>query len=94
MRTEKTKVKQIQKFEAGKTYRIYTPESCHDLKKIHIESVFENTAYSPSEDWIDNAERMIVYRYWLKRGRWVWKVIAYWELCMYNEWSYKKNGKL
>jgi len=79
------------KFEVGKSYHIKYPNSGRKVRKVHIDGVIKNTAYSPDESWLDNAEDLIVFRTWIvHRKRWDWKVSAYWELCMYNDWSYEK----
>lgn len=76
--------------ETGKSYHIYIPNG-QGLKKVHIDAVLKNKAYSPRPEMIDNAEDMIVYRFWSKtKFRWYWEVKSYWEICLFNDWEYNK----
>lgn len=79
------------KLEVGKSYRINSPQGNGlKSKKVHIDGVIPNPAYRPHDDWIDNAEDLIVYRKWSLRGRWYWYVSSYWEFCLWNDWKYEK----
>jgi hypothetical protein len=83
---EKTRVE----FEVGKSYEIKIPGAI-GLREIYIESILPNTIYQSLDEEIDNAEDMIVYRTWVNhKASWYWEVRAYWELCIFNDWNYKK----
>lgn len=78
------------KFQVGKNYKIKISNSI-DALKVHIDGIIPNPAYSPQDDWLDNSEDLIVYRYWIKhKKRWDWQVKPYWEMCLMNDWSYMK----
>lgn len=75
--------------EKGKSYKLSIPNYLKPTK-IHIDGVMKNPCYSPREEWIDNAEDLIVCRVWSSRGDWKWFIMSYWEICMWNDWKYKK----
>ena len=81
------------KLEVGKSYKIRSDASFKP-KKIHIDAIIKNPYYSPRDNWIDNAEDLIVYRVWWNRRRYFkWYIESYSNLCLINEWPYKKYAQ-
>lgn len=68
--------------KVGSKIMMKSPGNYLPLILCHIEAIIEN----PDDKLKEN--RMVVYRYWLKsRKCWLWKMYAYWELAMYNDWD-------
>lgn len=78
------------KLEEGKSYKIRTQAS-YKPTKVHVDKIIPNPYYEPREDWIEQAENLIVYRIWSRRYvGFKWFIQPYWELCITNGWEFKK----